>query len=217
MTDEKLRAILEIGETVAVEFKRCGNGINADTYEIVCSFLNRFGGDIFLGVEDNGTVCGVPQNSAPDLVKNFIKSISNPEIINPTVYLAPIILEYNGVRIIHIHVPPSSEVHSYKKVICDRVDDADVKVSATGQIAQMYIRKQKIYTEKKIYPYLADEHLRLDILPRLRQMAVNRYQDHPWKKLSYYELLQSAGLIGEDLESGYKGYNLAAYYWDATM
>ena len=46
----KLQSVLKIGETVAVEFKRCGNGIESDTYETVCSFLNRFGGDIFLGV-----------------------------------------------------------------------------------------------------------------------------------------------------------------------
>lgn len=38
-----LQPILEIGETVTVEFKRCGNGIESDVYESVCSFLNRFG------------------------------------------------------------------------------------------------------------------------------------------------------------------------------
>lgn len=45
MNHETLRSILKIGETVAVEFKRCGNGIESDTYETVCSFLNRFGGE----------------------------------------------------------------------------------------------------------------------------------------------------------------------------
>ncbi|MCM1159581.1 MAG: ATP-binding protein [Ruminococcus flavefaciens] len=44
-----IQSMLTIGENVAVEFKRCGNGIESDTYETVCSFLNRFGGDIFLG------------------------------------------------------------------------------------------------------------------------------------------------------------------------
>ncbi len=67
-----LHSILEIGETVAVEFKRCGNGIESDTYESVCSFLNRFGGDLFLGVLDNGTVTGVPKAMASDIIKNFI-------------------------------------------------------------------------------------------------------------------------------------------------
>ena len=206
----KFKTVLAIGETVAVEFKRCSDGIRADTYETVCSFLNRYGGDIYLGVEDNGTVCGVPSNAAADMIKNFIKMISNPDILSPTVYLSPEILEYENKTIIHIHIPPSSEVHSYKKVIYDRVDDADVKITATGQIAAMYIRKQKIFTEKKIYPYARDEHLRLDMLPRIRQMAVNKTQDHPWKNMTDSQLLQSAGLIGVDAETDERGYNLAA-------
>lgn len=76
-----LKSVLEIGETIAVEFKRCGNGIESDTYESVCSFLNRFGGDIFLGVLDDGTVCGIPQNTAQDMIKNFISVIGNPSMI----------------------------------------------------------------------------------------------------------------------------------------
>ena len=36
LVDSKtLKSILKIGETVAVEFKRCGNGIESDTYESV--------------------------------------------------------------------------------------------------------------------------------------------------------------------------------------
>lgn len=54
MDIKNLQSVLTIGETVATEFKRCGNGIESDTYESVCSFLNRFGGDIFLGVLDYG-------------------------------------------------------------------------------------------------------------------------------------------------------------------
>lgn len=75
---KELQSILTIGETVAVEFKRCGNGIENDTYETVCSFLNRFGGDLFMGVLDDGSVLGVPEKAASDMVKNFIKVISNP-------------------------------------------------------------------------------------------------------------------------------------------
>ncbi len=50
MTLDKLQSMLTTGENVAVEFKRCGNGIEQDVYQTVCSFLNRFGGDIFMGV-----------------------------------------------------------------------------------------------------------------------------------------------------------------------
>ena len=150
MNLETFKSILNVGETVAVEFKRCGSGIEHDVYESVCAFLNRFGGDLFLGVLDDGTVMGVPEKAASDMIKNFISTIGNPVVFTPTVYLTPEILEFDGHTVIHIHVPPSAEVHSYKKVIYDRIDDADVKVSATSQIASMYIRKQNIYTEKKL-------------------------------------------------------------------
>ena len=208
----KLQTIFTIGETVAVEFKRCGNGIESDTYETVCSFLNRFGGDVFLGVLDDGTVVGVSEKAAADMVKNFIKTVSNPTVFSPTIYLVPEIIKYDNKRtIIHVHIPPSAEVHSYKKVIYDRIDDADVKVTATGTIAQMYIRKQNIFTEKKIYPYARMEDLRLDLLPQIRVMAQNHAGgQHPWTAMSDEELLKSAGLYGRDIATGEEGYNLAA-------
>ena len=92
MNTETIKTILEIGETIAVEFKRCGNGIEHDVYESVCSFLNRFGGDIFMGVLDEGTVLGLPENAIPDMVKNFVSVISNPALFSPTVYLSPEII-----------------------------------------------------------------------------------------------------------------------------
>lgn len=133
-------------------------------------------------------------------------------LFSPTVYLMPEIIKYDEKRIIiHVHIPPSAEVHSYKKVIYDRVDDADVKVTATGAIAQMYIRKQGIFTEKKIYPYAKKEDLRLDLLPKVRIMAQNHAGgNHPWTAMDDTELLKSAGLYGRDIVTGEEGYNLAA-------
>lgn len=211
MDEKTLANILAVGETIAVEFKRCSNGIEHDVYETVCSFLNRFGGDIFLGVLDDGTVRGLPEQAVPNLVKNFISCVSNPTLFTPTVYLEPKILHYEDKIIIHIHVMPSAEVHSYKRVIYDRVNDADVKVTLTSEIAQMYIRKQEIFTERKIYPYVQMSDLRLDLLPQLRIMAANNSgKEHPWQKMTNQELLQSARLYSVDRVTGDEGYNLAA-------
>ena len=211
MESSMLKNILDVGETIGVEFKRCGNGIENDVYETVCSFLNRFGGDIFLGVLDNGTVTGVPENAAPDMVKNFISCVSNPMLFAPTVYLVPEILKYEGKTIIRVHVAPSAEVHSYKKIIYDRVNDSDVKITATTQIAQMYIRKQEIYTERKVFPYVGIDDLRLDLLPKLRTMAANNSgQTHPWNGMTDEELLRSTRLYTKDRVTGESGYNLAA-------
>ena len=212
MNLKELQSMLTIGETVAVEFKRCGNGIESDTYETVCSFLNRFGGDILMGVLDNGMVVGVPEKAAPDMVKNFITVISNSMLFSPTVYLVPeIIKDEEGHTIIHVHIPPSAEVHSYKKVVYDRVDDADVKVTSTSQMAAMYIRKQNIFTEKKIFPFVTIDDLRLDLIPRIKKMAMTHAGGkHPWEDMDVQELLKSAGLYGVDISTGERGYNLAA-------
>lgn len=211
MEQERFKEILEIGETIRVEFKRCGNGIESDTYETVCSFLNRFGGDIFLGVTDSGRVVGVPENSVSSMIKNFISCVSNSDLITPTVYLEPRPLLYEGKTVIHIHVNPSAEVHSYKKEIFDRVDDADVHVTSTSQIAMMYIRKQSIFTERKVFPYIKVEDLRLDLLPTIRQMAANSANGrHIWQKTDDMELLRSVGLFGTNHETGKHGLNLAA-------
>lgn len=53
--------------------------------------------------------------------------------------------------------------------------------------------------------------MRTDLLPRIRQMAVNHAGgSHPWDYMTDEELLRSAGLYGTDVATGESGYNLAA-------
>ena len=47
----KIAELLRNGEGLAVEFKRCSGRIEYDVFETICAFLNRFGGDLLLGVE----------------------------------------------------------------------------------------------------------------------------------------------------------------------
>ena len=202
--------MIRTGETIGVEFKRCGNGIESDTYETVCSFANRFGGDIFCGVLDDGTIHGLSEKSVQSMIRNFISTISDPAVFSPTLFLTPEVIEIDGRKIIHIHVPVSAEVHTYKRIIYDRINDSDVKVTATSRIAAMYIRKQNIFTEQKVYKYVRLDDLRSDIISLCRQRAVNKRSDHPWQNLSDLELLKSAKLYTENYETGEKGFNLAA-------
>ena len=64
MDREDLDRHLSQGEGLTTEFKRCGNQPSDDTYESICSFANRQGGNIFLGVDDGGNVIGVPEGRA---------------------------------------------------------------------------------------------------------------------------------------------------------
>lgn len=56
MNPTELNKILNQGEGTRVEFKVSQGGIPLSFYDSVCSFLNREGGVILLGVKDDGTV-----------------------------------------------------------------------------------------------------------------------------------------------------------------
>jgi ATP-dependent DNA helicase RecG len=58
------RKVLEMtrrGEGLDLEFKTCRNQLNHDVYETVCAFLNRHGGTMLLGVQDDEQYRGLTQ------------------------------------------------------------------------------------------------------------------------------------------------------------
>ncbi|MDB2135966.1 putative DNA binding domain-containing protein [Enterocloster clostridioformis] len=50
---QELLTLIQNGENNTVEFKKSTTEITKDVYDSVCSFSNRDGGHIFLGVKDN--------------------------------------------------------------------------------------------------------------------------------------------------------------------
>jgi len=59
MTPDKLKEILQKGESIEVEFKTSQFELNKNAFESICAFLNRKGGYLLLGVKNDGTVEGV--------------------------------------------------------------------------------------------------------------------------------------------------------------
>ena len=213
MITEKFKNMLLVGETASVEFKRGGNAVEHDVFESICSFLNRFGGDIFLGVLNDGTVEGVNPANAVAMMKNIVNVVNNPNVFKPSPYIEIESFDWNGRTIIHVHVPVSGDVHSYKGDIFDRVGEVDVKVVATSQIADLYLRKKGIYTEREVFPTLSLDDFRLDMLPLVRQEAQNHLTDgrrHPWMEMTDEELFRASGLFAEDRVTAQSGFNLAA-------
>ncbi len=66
------------------------------------------------------------------------------------------------------------------------------------------------YTESKLFPYVREEHLRTDLMEKVRRLISNNNPRHEWLKMSDKELLVSAGLYETDFVTGEQGYNLAA-------
>ena len=212
MTSGRISELLRNGEGLTIEFKLCSGKIEHDVFESICAFLNRFGGDVLLGVKNDGTVVGVKGDAVA--LRNNIMNVANDErAFDPVAYISPEIIEYDGKTLIGIRVPASGEIHSYKGVVYDRNGDADVRVRSTAAKGMMLLRKQGIFTEQRIYPYVSKSDLNLADLKRLRIRAQNNSRDgrrHPWMDMDDDQLLRSAKLIGTDRESGKSGFNLAA-------
>ena len=213
MNTDKFKSILAIGETSSVEFKRCGNEVAHDVFESICAFLNRFGGDVFLGVCDDATVCGVNPQNAAAMMKNIVNVVGNPDLFRPSPYIEIESFTWDGKTVIHIHAPVSGDVHSYKGDIYDRMGEVDSKIRATAQIADLYMRKKGIYTEREVFPRLTLSDFRTDLLPLVRQEAQNHLTDgkrHPWMDMDDEGVFRASGLIDEDKATGQTGFNLAA-------
>ena len=51
--------IINQGEKINTEFKEAKQKLPNNLFETVCAFLNRFGGNIILGVNDKKDIIGV--------------------------------------------------------------------------------------------------------------------------------------------------------------
>lgn len=210
MNRDELELVVAQGEGMTVEFKRCGNQPQSDVFETVCSFANRQGGTLYLGVCDDGSIEGVSKESSPSIRRNIVNVANNPKLFSSAPALQIDSIDCGGRDVIRVWVPFGPEVYRFKGVVYDRVDDVDVRLVSDLQLSAMYLRKRDVYTERKVYPFLRREDLRLDLMPRVRQMIFEKRSDHPWLALSDDELIKTSGLYIRDLESGQEGYTRAA-------
>ena len=207
---DNLLDIIKCGESTTIEFKEAKKTLPSNLFETICSMLNRNGGHIFLGVKDDGSIIGVPEDVISSMKKDFANLCNNPIKIFPTVHLDIKEYIYDEKHILYIFIHESSEVHKTANKIYDRNEDGDFDITNnTTLISNLYIRKRSTYMENKIYPYATMDDLRIDLIEQARKMASIRTPNHPWAKMTNEEMLRSAGLYERDLETGKEGLNLA--------
>lgn len=208
---DALDRYIQAGEGISVEFKRCGSQPGQDTFETVCSFANRQGGSILLGVRDDGAVEGVPEASALNIERNISNVTSNPNLFN----VSPLV-EFERLRdsedrlVIRVWVPMGPSLYTFKGAVYDRVADADVRVKSDAQVTSMMARKRSYYSERTVYSWVTEDDLEMDLLDAARDALRANDADHPWLSLSNGEFLRAARLFGRDQLTGERGFNLAA-------
>lgn len=209
MTQEKIENLLANHEKITVEYKESKNEIPDNVYETVSSFSNRYGGYIILGVDDDGVPIGMNRKAVQSMKNNFINQLNNPNKMSPTLYIPLEEFEIDGNVVLACFVPSSSTVVKCKGRIYDRNEDGDITDSSI-QVENLYARKIGTFNEHKIFPYVEETDLNLELMPVVRQLIQNKNAEHEWLKMPDKDLFISAGLYEKDFVTGNKGYNLAA-------
>ena len=109
VTVDELRRLIERGEDIHLEFKQSRENITRDVYDTVCSFSNRDGGHIILGVRDDGKIVGIEPSRVEHIQKEFVTAINNKEKIFPPLYLQPERIVIDGKVVLHIFVPVGNQ------------------------------------------------------------------------------------------------------------
>lgn len=197
-------------EGMQIELKAGTMGFPQSIYETVVAFLNRHGGHLFIGVNDDGKIIGLASEQLPKWKKEFVSSLNNGIKIFPTIYAQLEEITIQGKAILYAYIPEGSFVYKldgYK--IYDRNEDGDFEITNNPSlVSEMYLRKKASYSENKIYPYAQLSDLDESVFQRVREMVSIRNNNHLWLSMDNMELLKSAGFYMKDMETGKEGITL---------
>ncbi|MDR2805978.1 MAG: putative DNA binding domain-containing protein [Dysgonamonadaceae bacterium] len=210
LTKEEVKAKIAQGEGLHVEFKTAAETLPRNVYEIICAFLNRKGGYIFLGVKDNGKIEGISEKFIPEMLKTLANDINNMQIMMPPARIETEVFDVDDKKIVCIYVPESFQAHSHKGFYYDRRAEGDYKLTTHHLIAGLYLRKQDVYSENRVFPLLKMEDFVSEDFDYVRNIVGVFDKKHSWVNMTNEEILRSAKMYLQDTETGKSGYTLAA-------
>ncbi len=211
MEEQQIKQIISLGEGKQIEFKSAKQSVPSDLYETIVSFSNTEGGTLLLGIEDDGTVSGIKEEFKNKILKDLVSSINSPDCINPPLYLQPVPVKVDGVWIIAMQVPVSSQVHDHKKEIYIREYESDLNITDQRQrVSDLHLNKRNYFTESQVIPNLSMEDLDTKLFEKARNLIKSNQSDHPWLFENDKKMLEEASLYRKDFFTQKEGLTVAA-------
>ena len=138
MTNKELEKILTQGESYTIEFKR---SISKDIKNEICSFVNSSGGQIFIGVDDDNTVCGIKtDNKIRSQLQTTISAISPRPNLKIDEY------EYKGKNIIIIDcIADEKKPYVSSGLVYIRIGANSQKLTTADEIREFFQQANKIF------------------------------------------------------------------------
>ena len=136
MTVEELQHIIHTREKRTLEFKRAWSEVPSNLFETICAFLNRDGGTIILGAEDDGHVeRGINPAALEQISKNISNLSNNPQKLYPPFLLQPDPINIDGKIVLVLSIPSSSQVHKTAGKVFDRSNDGDYELKTDAELS----------------------------------------------------------------------------------
>lgn len=209
--EQKICKAIEFGENTNIEFKSCTDRVSSSVYDTVCSFSNRSGGLIILGIDDNRTLVGINKTLVHDLKKNIINVLGNKELFFPTLRIEPEIVEHQGLLFIVIDVPVSQYPVRFKNRYFDRNGDADQDITNNMELVlSLFERKNPHLFEDRLVNGLRLEDLDHNTFEYCRNATRVMNPLHAWTYMTDLEILESCRLVDKDNDGNIVGYKYAA-------
>lgn len=199
MTPNKFVVLTHGGEGPQIEYKTCTEEISESLYESVCSFLNHTGGQILVGVQDDGTIIGVNPDRVETLKANIVNSINNQELFLPCPYFTPRIMEVEGKTVMQLDIPCGQYVYRFKGRYWDRNDSVDIDVTDQPELLlSIFERKNPHLFEERIVEGLTMEELDKKTFQYCRNILATIQPSHTWLQMNDEEILLSTHLAKMD-------------------
>ena len=203
MRAEQFKRLSQAGESAVIEYKTCTERISSSLYETVCSFLNHSGGQILVGVKDNGEIVGVSPDKAEALKTNIITTIKNQNLFLPCPYFTPQSMEVNGKTVILLDIPCGEYVYRYNGRYWDRNGDADIDITDHPELLlSLFERKNPHLFEERTVSELTMAHLDHETFQFCRNILSIRKPGHAWLQLTDEEILLHTHLAKRDSFTG---------------
>ncbi len=186
-----------------------------DAWETYSAFANTQGGNIFLGLKEQPDssfeLAGIEDTQK--VLDEFWTGVNNTQKVSANIMRERWvnIIEIEGKRLIHIHVPRATRkqrpvyikgnplVGSYK-----RLHSSDIQLSEE-EVRRLLAEQVEDSRDTTILKGYGVEDLAIDSFNAYRQIYTNLNPDHPWNKLDAQQFLYQIGGWAIDRESGDSG------------
>ncbi|WP_437333938.1 ATP-binding protein [Sorangium sp. So ce394] len=151
MTSDPIEKRLRLGEDSVTEFKRIEAPGKApkDLAETIAAFANALGGQIFLGVEDDGTPTGVgTMKEADTLMLSVVQACQT--VVHPAIWCPITKVDVSGKLLLVVDVPASSPDRPYRAKHVYWIRDGSMTREATRHELVRMLQSQNAYHDESV-------------------------------------------------------------------